>query len=65
MTALFDAMNNLLRGQRFKDNEELQQCPSFGVQYSKAWFFENIWKLPVCWQWCTDLGGKYIEHAKV
>lgn len=55
----------LLRGQRFKDKEELQEAARTWVcSPPKDWFHENAQKLPERWQSCTDLGGEYTGNVE-
>ena len=59
---MFGPLKEVLREQRFNDDEQVENFVRKWLQMHPAPFYDaGIKKLPIRWQKCIEKGGNYVE----
>ena len=59
---MFGPLKEVLREQRFNDDEQVENFVRKWLQTRPASFYDaGIKKLPIRWQKCIEKGGNYVE----
>jgi hypothetical protein len=58
---MFGPLKEALGGQRFDDNEQVENFVRNSLQTRPSFYDAVIKNLPIRWQKCIEKGGNYLE----
>jgi histone-lysine N-methyltransferase SETMAR len=58
---MFGTLKEALGGQRFDDDEQVENFMHKWLQTRPPFYNTGIKKLPIRWQKCVEKGGNYVE----